>query len=114
MARRVKALDWSRHDKHIYEKLAEWFDVIGKQLETPAIVPENVYNMDETGALLSSLALLEVLVGKDNMRNYKRAGIKRTLVTAIEFISTDSGIPFPSYNVALRDASEHMDHPSHP
>jgi hypothetical protein len=89
MSRRVKALDWSRHYKHIYEKVTQWFDLIGKQLDTPDIVPENVYNMDETGVLLSSLASLKVLVGKDDMRDYRGAGVKRTLITAIECISAD-------------------------
>jgi hypothetical protein len=30
--KRVKALDWNRHDNNIYAKVAEWFDIIGKQL----------------------------------------------------------------------------------
>jgi hypothetical protein len=91
----VKALDWSRHDKHIYEKVTEWFDMIAKQLDAPDIVPENVYNMDETGVLLSSLASLKVLVGKDDMRDYRAAGVKRTLITAIECISADGRYLFP-------------------
>jgi hypothetical protein len=27
-SRRVKALDWNRHDKHIYDKVTGWFAVI--------------------------------------------------------------------------------------
>jgi hypothetical protein len=27
-ARRVKALDWDRHEKNIYEKVTHWFEVI--------------------------------------------------------------------------------------
>jgi hypothetical protein len=41
-----------------------WFSIIGKELHEPAIVPENVYNMDETGVLLSVLSSLKVLVSK--------------------------------------------------
>lgn len=68
---RVKALEWSEYDKHIYEKVTEWFDLIGKQLDAPDIVPENVYNMDETEVLLSSLASLKLLAGKDDMSDYR-------------------------------------------
>ena len=57
--------------------MTEWFDLIGKQLDALDVVPENVYNMDETGVLLSLLALLKVLVGKDDMRDYRGAGVKR-------------------------------------
>ena len=63
--------------------------MIGKKLSNPIIVPENVYNMDETGVLLSGLGSLKVLVSRQNLRNYRGAGVKRTLVTAIEFISAD-------------------------
>jgi hypothetical protein len=88
-ARRVKALDWNRHDKNIYDKVSHWFEVIGRELDDPVILPENVYNMDETGVLLSVLSSLKVLVGKDDLRAYRGAGVKRTLVTAIECISGD-------------------------
>jgi hypothetical protein len=50
--KKVKALDWNRHDKNIYDKITHWFDVIGKELHDPVILPENVYNMDETGIML--------------------------------------------------------------
>jgi hypothetical protein len=85
-ARRVKALDWARHDHNIYDKVVQWFTVIGQELQDPAIVPENVYNMDETGVLLSVLSSLKVL--KD-LRNVRGAGVQRTLVTAIECVSAD-------------------------
>lgn len=35
-------------------------------LEDPAILSENIYNMDKTGIILSMLGLVKVLVGKDN------------------------------------------------
>lgn len=87
-SRRVKALDWSRHDHNIYNKVAEWFTIIGKELDGPAILQENVYNMDETGVLLSVLGSLKVLTGKDDV-NHRGVGVKRTLITAIECISAD-------------------------
>jgi hypothetical protein len=88
-AKRVKALDWNRHDNNIYDKTVHWFEVIGKELHDPVILPENVYNMDETGVMLSMLGSLKVLVGKDDLRAYRGAGVKRTMVTAIECISAD-------------------------
>ncbi|TVY12709.1 hypothetical protein LARI1_G009559 [Lachnellula arida] len=53
LARRVKALDWNRHEKNIYRKVTHWFEVIKDVLQDPAVLAENVYNMDETGVMLS-------------------------------------------------------------
>jgi hypothetical protein len=64
--------------------------VIGKKLQNPVILPENVYNIDETGVMLSMLGSLKVFVGKDDLRAYRGAGVKRTVMTAIECISVDS------------------------
>lgn len=86
-ARRLKALDWARHDHNIYDKVVQWYSVIGRELQDPLITADNVYNMDETGVLLSVLHSLKVLVRRDNLLNGRGAGVKRTLVTAIECIS---------------------------
>jgi hypothetical protein len=59
---RVKTLDWSRHDHNIHDKVARRFTVIGKELNDPTILQENVYNMDETGVLLSVLSSLKEIV----------------------------------------------------
>ena len=87
--RRLKAIDWKRHDHNIYDKVKEWFDIIGKELQAPAILQENIYNMDETGVLISAPKSLRVLVGRDDLCNYRGAGVQRTLVTAVECISAD-------------------------
>lgn len=58
------ALDWNRYN--IHDKVLQWFEVIGKVLQDPAVHQENVYNMDETGIMLSKLNSVKVLVGKDN------------------------------------------------
>ena len=63
-ARRVKAWDWARHDCNIYDKISDWFTLISKELHDPVIIPENFYNMDEIGVLLSVLSSLKVLVSK--------------------------------------------------
>lgn len=88
-ARKVKALDWNRHEKNIYHKTEEWFEVIGKVLGGPDILDENIYNMDETGVMLSMLGSIKVLTGRKDLRDYRRARVKRTVVTAIECISAN-------------------------
>ena len=88
-ARRVKALDWNRHEKNIYTKITHGFEVIGKVLQDPVILAENVYNMDETGVMLSMPGSVKVLTGKDDVRGYRGVRIKRNTVTAIECISAD-------------------------
>jgi hypothetical protein len=41
------------------------------------------------------LSSIKVLVGKDNPRDYRGAGVKRTMVTAIECVSADGRSLFP-------------------
>ena len=81
------AMDWNRFD--IYDKVVHWFEVIGKLLEDPDLLQQNVYNMDETGIILSKLNSVKILVSKDNKRGYRGARVKRTTVTAIECVSGD-------------------------
>jgi hypothetical protein len=64
-------------------------------LQDLAVSKENVHNIDETGVVLSMLGLVEVLVGKDDMRDYRGARIKRTMVTTIECIGGDGRFPNP-------------------
>jgi hypothetical protein len=54
-------MDWARRNHNIHDKVMQWFTVIGKELQDPAIVRGNVDNMDETGVLHSVLRSLEVL-----------------------------------------------------
>ena len=58
-ARRVKAIDLKRHDCHVFHKVTESFGVIGRELRMSDVLQENVYNMDETGILLSALHSLK-------------------------------------------------------
>lgn len=94
-ARKVKSIDWKRHENNVYDKIVEWFDVIGQVLQDSDVLPENVYNMDETGVMLSMLGSVKVLVGKDDRRNYRGAGVKRTMVTAVECVSADGRALLP-------------------
>ena len=86
-ARTVRPLDWARHD--IYEKVVGWFELARRELSAPVVVPENVYNMDETGVLLSVMGSLKVLVGSKELRKYRGTAVKRTNITAVECISAD-------------------------
>jgi len=88
-ARKVRALDWNRHEKNIYHKIEHWFELIAKVLEEPAVLDENVYNMDETGVMPSMLGSVKALAGRKDLRDYRGARVKRTVVTAIECISAD-------------------------
>jgi hypothetical protein len=45
--------------------------------------------MDETGVMLSMQDSAKVLVGKDDMRDYRGTQVKREVVTAIECVSAD-------------------------
>jgi hypothetical protein len=55
----------------------------------------NINRLFAYRVLMSSLVSLKVLVGKDDMRDYRGAGVKRTLITAIECISADGRYLFP-------------------
>lgn len=33
----------------MYEKVAYWFDIMDAELKNPNVLPDNVYNLDETG-----------------------------------------------------------------
>ena len=62
-ARRVRSMDWKRHENNTYVKIIYWFE--------------------ETGIMLSMLGSVKVLVSKDDLRGYRGAGVKRTTVTTI-------------------------------
>lgn len=86
---RLKALDWRRHEKNIYAKIVCWFDIMRAQLEETNILQDNVYNMDETGILLSALGSSKYLVSSDMEKAHRGTGARRTLITAVECISAD-------------------------
>ena len=86
---RLRALDWRRHEKNIYAKVVNWFDLMRVQLEETGVMQENVYNMDETGVMLSVLGSSKYLVSAEMQKTHRGAGSKRTLITAVECISAD-------------------------
>jgi hypothetical protein len=92
---RLRAINWKRDDRQIEDKVRHWFAIVSRELADPTILLENVYNIDETGVLLSALNSLKVLIGKDDLRKHRGTTVKRTLVTAIECISADSQFLHP-------------------
>ena len=91
-ATKSSVLDWNRFN--IYNKAVHWFDIIRQVLQDSSIPPENFFNMDETGVMLSKPNGVKVLVGKDNP-SYRGARMKRTTVTAIECVSADGRVLHP-------------------
>ncbi|KAJ5389207.1 uncharacterized protein N7496_000275 [Penicillium cataractarum] len=83
--RRLGAIDWKRDYRQIEDTVRHWFAVIGRQLADPSILLENVYNMNETGVLLSVLKSLKVLVHRDDLRKYRGTTVKRTLVIFVDY-----------------------------
>jgi hypothetical protein len=73
-------LEWARFD--IYDKAVEWFEVIGRLLVDPAILPENVYNMDETGTRISVSRSRKYVVAKDDTEDVKGPKVNRVQITA--------------------------------
>lgn len=86
-ARMNRAIALERHNNSIYNKVVHWFEVIEPELRRPDVLPENVYNMDKTGIMLSKLSSVKILVERDDRRNYRAAGEKRTMVTSTECVS---------------------------
>ena len=86
-SRRLKALDSRRDGPNIRDKVIHWFEIIGQELRNPSILPENVYNMDETGIILSAPHSMKMLVSRDVLCSTRGVGVQRTLVTAVECVS---------------------------
>jgi hypothetical protein len=53
------------------------------------IQPEDIYNIDKMGVMLSILGCVKVLVDKDNPRAYQSACVKWIIVITIECVSID-------------------------
>lgn len=69
--------------------------MIGQVLQDPNVLLENVYGMDETGVRLSMLGSVKVLVGKDDRRNHRGTGVRRTMVTVVKCVSADGRALLP-------------------
>lgn len=45
--------------------------------------------MNKMKVMLSMLSFVKVLVNKNNLRDYRNASVKRIIITAIKYISTN-------------------------
>ena len=86
---RLRRLDRRRHEKNIYNKVVNWFDLMQPELEAADVIQENVYIMDETGVLISVLGTSKYLVSAEMPKTHRGTDTKRTLITAVECISAD-------------------------
>ena len=71
LAQRVKALDWICYEKNIYGKIIYWFEMIEGVLEVPDHLPGNVFDIDDTGVMLSMPGSVKVLVIKYDRCDYR-------------------------------------------
>lgn len=85
--RRKTPLEHTQFD--IYDKVVDWFNVFEKLLQDQLILPENVYNMDETGTRLSVPTSRKYVVGKNGTEDVRGPKVNRIQVTALECISMD-------------------------
>ena len=69
--------------------------MIEQVFKDPAILPQNVYNMNETGVMLYILGSIKVLLSSDDLRDYRSVSVKRTIVTIIKYISANSRFLLP-------------------
>ena len=90
----------------------EWLLVVGRELVSLAVLAERTYTIDETGVLLSVLNSLKVLGPKSELKWYRRAGVKRTLITVVKCVSADGQylhyLDFSTYSYL----SEHLYNPT--
>lgn len=47
-SRRLMAIGWERNGPDTYEEVAYWFEIMEAEVKKPNVLPENVYNMEET------------------------------------------------------------------
>jgi hypothetical protein len=88
-------MDWNRFD--IYEKVVQWFEVIAGVLQNPEVLPENVYNMDETGVMLSKLNSVRVIMDKTN-----RHGCRGACLGEVHYVLSNHSITQSSVSLLLR------------
>jgi hypothetical protein len=82
-------MEYRRVNHGNYLNVKKWFDIASNVLRNPALLPSNIYNMDETGIQLGMLGTVKVIVPAGPSRNTRGAPQTRESVTAIECIAAD-------------------------
>ena len=54
-----------------------------------------MFNIDETGIMLSDLDTIKVLIARSDKEQRRSRVLKRTIITTIEYVSTDSFFLLP-------------------
>lgn len=88
-AARVRAIDQPGHEEDILAKVERLFGIMSRQLSEREISQGNVYNMDETGVLLSDLSIVKVLMSRSNVQSRGGGGLRRTMITAVDCVFAD-------------------------
>jgi hypothetical protein len=94
--KKVKALGWDRHKKNVFPDITRWFDIVGEALSNLELTRESVYIIDEAGVMLSKLGCVNVLVGANDVRDYRDARVQRKMMTVVGCISADGRYLKPS------------------
>jgi hypothetical protein len=75
---------WEHYEKNIYNKIIYSFEVIREVLQDLVILLENIYNINKIRVILYIFGIIQVLISKNDPRNYRGAGVKQTIVITIE------------------------------
>jgi hypothetical protein len=94
--KKIKALGWDRHKKNVFPDITRWFGIVGEALSNLELTRESVYIIDEAGVMLSKLGCVNVLVGANDVRDYRDARVQRKMMTVVGCISADGRYLKPS------------------
>jgi hypothetical protein len=90
----ARAIETSRIKEVTRPLIVEWFDVFIKLIHENEILPENIYNMDETGFPLGTIQKAQVIVDSSVRMKYQSQPGRQEWITAVECVSAD-GISIP-------------------
>jgi hypothetical protein len=86
----LSASDWRRHDKNVYARIVNRFDLTREQLEEAGVLQENLYNMDEKRVSLSLIGSSTYLVSAEMHKAHstsrcpKRKAVVRSILQIAE------------------------------
>jgi hypothetical protein len=90
----ARAIDTCRITEVTGPAIIEWFDVYTKIITENKILPQNLYNMDETGFPIGTIQKARVIVDSSIKMKYQAQPGRQEWVTAVECICADgSSIP---------------------
>ena len=78
------------------EVLVKYFSALRKEMDENPVLPENTYNMDETGMAIGTIQGSHVIVNRDKRLKYQAEPGRQEWVTVVECICGD-GSTIPPY-----------------